>query len=645
MAHGQIPAVLPFGQDFRIPADFPDHTHDWAGMPGLKPAITLVNEHLWQQFNQHTNEMIIAKKGRCLFPVPRLLIANLEPEVLYTVAVDFVPVDSVRWKYVDGRWMEGGKGEKHVLASVHVHPDSPHSGAFWMKKEIAFDAVKVTNKFNNDGHIVLNTFHKYRLRFHIIKINEPLQEPTIIKTESFPATDFIAVTSYVNEQIKFLKINNNPFARAFKMDKEPGALGQHASANDHSDSNEDNDESEGDQTRQPGSGQPTHGAPVPPGAGVQPSANTHAHAHGHPMQGPSAVATVTAGTKRKAAAMASSGSAQEIDEAQAVTAAAAVPDARDQLPSAVIDRPLKVLVVDGDTAVHDLVNSHLQGKGYVITCVTNTTRAWDLLKDSYEGTVGLAASGAAAPGNGRETTTDTQKEGGATESSAVGVPLVSVRGEEGPSGPGEPSTAPALPADGDSVDGMHSAGAISSDVVMAGSNDANVDNTQNTNSNVSTDAADVDALGARKSPEKEGMSGPFDIVLTEIAGDDLDGLALMRRIRTTPQLLCTAVTLMSVEGHPAAADTCVSEGADDYMTKPLCIGLFGRRGKTCVEKRRWKARERWITTALRDETKCFAELERVHEMLGIQKDTKTRKVDELEEEVSRLRGRITAATR
>eukprot|EP01136_Pigoraptor_vietnamica_P028115 Opistho-1_new@85281 len=498
-------AGVPFSE-FRLPADFNEQHQqgEWGGIGGgPKPTITLMNEALWQQFNQHTNEMIIAKKGRCLFPVPRLTIANLEPEVLYTVAVDFVPVDSVRWKYVDGRWMEGGKGEKHVLASVHVHPDSPHSGAFWMKKEIAFDTVKVTNKFNNEGHIVLNTFHKYRLRFHIIKINEPLQEPTIIKTESFPATDFIAVTSYVNEHIKFLKINNNPFARAFKMDKEASAGAAQAGGPGH-DNTDSNDE--GEDSEHEGGGAPP--APHGPSQAAAPGSN-----------------------KRKAAALGPMSTLSEIEEA-----AAAAPDVREKLPSLDMDRPLKVLVVDSDTAVHGLVTSQLGGRGFNVKCVADSARAWDLLSQTMDD---------------------------------------------------------AAAQEGDNGD-----------------------------------------------PDRR----PYDIVLTEIAGEGLDGLALMRRIRGPPTLACTAVTLMSVDNHPAAADTCVSEGADDYMTKPLSIDLFARRGRTCVEKRRWKARERWITTALRDETKRLAELERVREMLNVQSETKARKVDELNEEVTRMRMRISGTS-
>ena len=62
---------------------------------------------------------------------------------------------------------------------------------------------------------MLNSLHKYEPRLLIIKV-EPNSGDRIIKTVHFPMTQFIAVTAYQNEEVTGLKIDYNPFAKAFK---------------------------------------------------------------------------------------------------------------------------------------------------------------------------------------------------------------------------------------------------------------------------------------------------------------------------------------------------------------------------------------------------------------------------------------------
>ena len=60
--------------------------------------------------------------------------------------------------------------------------------------------------------------HKYIPRILIVRennSNEAGAQPQISHF-SFPETSFIAVTAYQNEQITQLKIQNNPFAKAFR---------------------------------------------------------------------------------------------------------------------------------------------------------------------------------------------------------------------------------------------------------------------------------------------------------------------------------------------------------------------------------------------------------------------------------------------
>ncbi|XP_061692998.1 T-box transcription factor T isoform X2 [Syngnathoides biaculeatus] len=147
--------------------------------------ISLDERELWGKFKDLTNEMIVTKNGR--------------------------------WKYVSGEWVPGGKPEAQTPSCVYIHPDSPNFGAHWMKACVSFSKVKLTNKLNGGGQIMLHSLHKYEPRIHIVRVGGPRR---MVTSHSFPETQFIAVTAYQNEEITALKIKHNPFAKAFLDAKE-----------------------------------------------------------------------------------------------------------------------------------------------------------------------------------------------------------------------------------------------------------------------------------------------------------------------------------------------------------------------------------------------------------------------------------------
>ncbi|KAG5858091.1 hypothetical protein ANANG_G00026420 [Anguilla anguilla] len=174
--------------------------------------LTLDDEELWTKFKELTNEMIVTKTGRRMFPVLRANVSGLDPNAMYSVLLDFVAADNSRWKYVNGEWVAGGKPEPQSPSCVYIHPDSPNFGAHWMKAPVSFSKVKLSNKLNGGGQIMLNSLHKYEPRIHIVKVGGVQK---MISSQSFPQTQFIAVTAYQNEEITALKIKHNPFAKAF----------------------------------------------------------------------------------------------------------------------------------------------------------------------------------------------------------------------------------------------------------------------------------------------------------------------------------------------------------------------------------------------------------------------------------------------
>ncbi|XP_037673499.1 T-box transcription factor T isoform X2 [Choloepus didactylus] len=179
--------------------------------------VGLEESELWLRFKELTNEMIVTKNGRRMFPVLKVNVSGLDPNAMYSFLLDFVAADNHRWKYVNGEWVPGGKPEPQAPSCVYIHPDSPNFGAHWMKASVSFSKVKLTNKLNGGGQIMLNSLHKYEPRIHIVRVGGPQR---MITSHCFPETQFIAVTAYQNEEITALKIKYNPFAKAFLDAKE-----------------------------------------------------------------------------------------------------------------------------------------------------------------------------------------------------------------------------------------------------------------------------------------------------------------------------------------------------------------------------------------------------------------------------------------
>nr|NP_001071946.1 transcription factor protein [Ciona intestinalis]BAE06334.1 transcription factor protein [Ciona intestinalis] len=182
--------------------------------------MALIEHGLWSRFHAFVNEMIVTKNGRRMFPVLKTSITGLDPTAMYSVMLDFVPVDNNRWKYVNGEWIPGGKPEPHVSSCAYIHPDSPNFGSHWMKQPVGFSRVKLTNKATgNPQQIMLNSLHKYEPRIHIMRVGGA-ESQQVVASHSFQETRFIAVTAYQNEDVTSLKIKYNPFAKAFLDAKE-----------------------------------------------------------------------------------------------------------------------------------------------------------------------------------------------------------------------------------------------------------------------------------------------------------------------------------------------------------------------------------------------------------------------------------------
>ncbi|KAG7223082.1 hypothetical protein INR49_015841 [Caranx melampygus] len=132
--------------------------------------VQLEMHTLWQQFDQLGTEMIVTKAGRRMFPTFQVRISGMDPAAEYVLLMDFIPLTN--------------------------------------------------NLLDDNGHIILNSMHRYQPRFHVVYVdpgpNSHLNAYRNFCSFSFPETRFMAVTAYQNHRITQLKIASNPFAKGFR---------------------------------------------------------------------------------------------------------------------------------------------------------------------------------------------------------------------------------------------------------------------------------------------------------------------------------------------------------------------------------------------------------------------------------------------
>ncbi|CAL1600026.1 unnamed protein product [Knipowitschia caucasica] len=198
-------------------------------LPGLqlcgKTQALLNNYPLWAKFHKFQTEMIITKQGRRMFPFLSFNISSLDPSAHYNVYVDVVLADQHHWRYQGGKWVQCGKAEGNMPGNrTYMHPDSPNTGAHWMRQEVSFSKLKLTNNKGSTNNVaqmvVLQSLHKYQPRLHVVEVKEDGSEDSFMSSKAqtfvFPETQFIAVTAYQNADITQLKIDHNPFAKGFR---------------------------------------------------------------------------------------------------------------------------------------------------------------------------------------------------------------------------------------------------------------------------------------------------------------------------------------------------------------------------------------------------------------------------------------------
>ena len=95
-----------------------------------------------------------------MFPTLKSSVSGLDPKQKYFILLDLILADDCRYKFTGKEWNVAGKAEPQLPSKLFIHPDSPATGAQWMKHEISFQKVKLTNNnLDQNGHVSFSLIH------------------------------------------------------------------------------------------------------------------------------------------------------------------------------------------------------------------------------------------------------------------------------------------------------------------------------------------------------------------------------------------------------------------------------------------------------------------------------------------------------
>ncbi|NWT81889.1 TBX5 factor, partial [Lanius ludovicianus] len=189
------------------------------GMEGIK--VFLHERELWLKFHEVGTEMIITKAGRRMFPSYKVKVTGLNPKTKYILLMDIVPADDHRYKFADNKWSVTGKAEPAMPGRLYVHPDSPATGAHWMRQLVSFQKLKLTNNHLDPfGHVstgagarascVPSTHAGETILGKGLQV--PAGPPPLTTSPSLLPLEIPQKYRGITQ----LKIENNPFAKGFR---------------------------------------------------------------------------------------------------------------------------------------------------------------------------------------------------------------------------------------------------------------------------------------------------------------------------------------------------------------------------------------------------------------------------------------------
>ena len=103
--------------------------------------VDLQEPELWSKFYEKTNEMIVTKNGRRMFPVIKAGLGGLEPNTFYKVKLEFKQIEKNRWKYINGDWLAGN--DENTVYQIRTSFFIPNRSSmktkiFWASQMVGF---------------------------------------------------------------------------------------------------------------------------------------------------------------------------------------------------------------------------------------------------------------------------------------------------------------------------------------------------------------------------------------------------------------------------------------------------------------------------------------------------------------------------
>ncbi|MXN65203.1 response regulator [Stappia sp. GBMRC 2046] len=99
------------------------------------------------------------------------------------------------------------------------------------------------------------------------------------------------------------------------------------------------------------------------------------------------------------------------------------------------------------------------------------------------------------------------------------------------------------------------------------------------------------AASGREALEKLGQ-GDFDLVLADVLMPDMNGIELLARLKSDEEWREIPVVMVSGLKDEDAVIRCIEAGAEDYLQKPVDPILLKARIRACLERSRWRGREK-----------------------------------------------------
>ena len=84
----------------------------------------------------------------------------------------------------------------------------------------------------------------------------------------------------------------------------------------------------------------------------------------------------------------------------------------------------------------------------------------------------------------------------------------------------------------------------------------------------------------------------FDLVLLDLMMPDLNGFQVLERLKGDERLHAVPVIMISGLQETDSVIRCIEAGAEDYLSKPFNPVLLRARISACLERKRWRERER-----------------------------------------------------